>query len=70
MHVCSSPTRFSTLAVVYPSKRCPKCNNPSKTFKPASMGAPRKVDPLVGSKVAGKENFRARGVEHAFSLKS
>lgn len=63
--------------MVYPSKRCPKCNDPGKDFARATMGqaAGRKAnglgkDALAGiSQLAAKENLMPRGVEQPFSLK-
>ncbi|KAJ9514682.1 hypothetical protein QJQ45_028439 [Haematococcus lacustris] len=61
--------RSSTLGVIYPSNRCPKCNDPGKVFKQATMYAGAKaVAPDANSKLAARENFLARGTEHSFAL--
>jgi hypothetical protein len=63
--------RTTTLGQIYPSKRCPKCNDPGMTFKQASMytGPTKSVGAaLPGAGIAARENFLARGEEHAFVL--
>ena len=51
-----------------PTQACPKCRRSGHgLWRPASVVAEKKVH---AEGVAAKENFKARGVEHAFSLKS
>jgi len=50
----------------HPTQACRKCGR-SGQWRPASVVAEKKVH---AEAVAAKENFKARGVEHAFSLRS
>lgn len=55
---------------MYPTKRCPRCNDPGKDFRPASMGGvSKKAAAAAGEGVACKENLKPRGHEYGFSLK-
>jgi predicted RNA-binding Zn-ribbon protein involved in translation (DUF1610 family) len=72
--------RLHTLRERFPSKRCPKCRDPSRLFRPAPAHAapkPPQGRPALnadGSASAGAVAERGallpRGVEHGFCLDS
>ena len=67
--------RTTTLGVVYPNKRCPRCNDPGKEFRAASMYAGPRTAGASGllahpAAPAGRENMLPRGREHGFSVQS
>ena len=64
---CSDCGQRTTSFQKMPDKACQKCNNGSKRWTPAPLVAEKKVEAAA---VASKENFKARGVEHGFSLRS
>jgi len=65
---CGCSHHFSTVGVMQPKNRCPKCDSSDTGFKAASM--------LRGAKgpdqqaFASREKFLARGTEHAFTVTS
>ncbi len=65
---CSA--RTASLGVIYPRKRCPKCNDPGMDFKPTTMysGARGMRPAEEGQGIAARENMLARGTEHGFAL--
>ncbi|KAK9822065.1 hypothetical protein WJX74_004625 [Apatococcus lobatus] len=62
--------RFTTVALRYPSKRCPKCRHPGQDFKSTSMARPAKAQPSAAHVVASRDQMLARGTEHSFALLS
>lgn len=66
--------KLHTLRELMPSKRCPKCRDPEKLFRPTSaynVPKPSLVNPEAASNpIASRESMLARGHEHAFCLNS
>ncbi|GAX84370.1 hypothetical protein CEUSTIGMA_g11792.t1 [Chlamydomonas eustigma] len=67
---CHCNAHFSSLGVIHPTTRCPRCNDHGKDFKPATMYSGAKTSqPNAHAALAERHNFQARGTEHRFSLK-
>lgn len=66
--------RLHTLRELMPSKRCPKCRDPEKLFRPTSAYSAPKLTIVnaeaVTNTVACREAMLPRGREHAFALNS
>lgn len=66
--------KLHTLRELMPSKRCPKCRDPEKLFRPTSAyNAPKPVlvnAEAVSNPIACQEAMLPRGREHAFCLNS
>lgn len=66
--------KLHTLRELMPSKRCPKCRDPEKLFRPTSAyNAPKPVlvnADAAANPIACSEAMLPRGKEHAFCLNS
>eukprot|EP00798_Chlamydomonas_sp_ICE-L_P031416 gene31416-6584_t len=58
---------FSTLGLIFPKKRCPRCNDPGQVFTSATMYRGSKKGP-ANSSLAERGNMKARGTEHGFGV--
>mmetsp|Transcript_29460 Transcript_29460/g.87151 ORF Transcript_29460/g.87151 Transcript_29460/m.87151 type:complete len:248 (-) Transcript_29460:554-1297(-) len=68
---CHCNRGFDTLGVIHPKHRCPRCNDPGKDFKAATMyRGPKGPERDAGSALADRSNFLPRGVEHGFGVHS